>query len=52
MAHVGTALNFISACYARTWTHTPLNWINVKDPLYFLGYGIPRIYVKRILFSF
>ena len=29
---------------------TPYNWINVRDPLYFLGYGIPYIYVKRILF--
>ena len=28
-----------------------LSWINVRDPLYFLGYGIPYIYVKRILFS-
>ena len=27
-------------------------WINVRDPLtlYFLVYGIPYIYVKRILF--
>ena len=29
----------------------PKFWINVRDPLYFLGYGIPYIYVKRILFS-
>ena len=29
----------------------PVIWINVRDPLYFLGYGIPSIYVKRILFS-
>ena len=27
------------------------DWINVRDPLYFLGYGIPYIYEKRILFS-
>ena len=26
-------------------------WINVRDPVYFLGYGIPYIYEKRILFS-
>ena len=25
--------------------------INVRDPLYFLGYGIPYIHVKRILLS-
>ena len=25
--------------------------INVRDPLYLLGYGIPDIYVKRIPFS-
>ena len=25
--------------------------INVRDPLYFLAYGIPYIYVNRILFS-
>ena len=31
--------------------HKTLNWIHVRDPLYFLGYGIPYIYVKRILFS-
>ena len=23
-------------------------WINVRDPLYFLGYGIPYIYAKRM----
>ena len=35
----------------RIWVYgDPLNWINVRDPLYFLGYGIPYIYVKRILF--
>ena len=27
------------------------DWINVRDPLYFLGYGIPYMYVKSILFS-
>ena len=27
------------------------NWINVRDPLYFLGYGIPYIYENRIFFS-
>ena len=26
-------------------------WINVRVPLNFLGYGIPYIYEKRILFS-
>ena len=32
--------------------HTHINyWINVRDPLYFLVYGIPYIYEKRILFS-
>ena len=24
-----------------------LNWNNVRDPLYFLGRGIPYIYVKK-----
>ena len=27
------------------------NWINVRDPLYFLRYGILYVYVKRILSS-
>ena len=27
------------------------DWINVRDPLHFLGYGIPYIFEKRILFS-
>ena len=27
-------------------------WINVRDPLYFLGYGIPHIYVKKDPFFF
>ena len=26
--------------------------INVRDPVYFLGYGIPYIHVKRIPFSY
>ena len=26
-------------------------WINVRDPSYFLEYGILYIYVERILFS-
>ena len=25
--------------------------IGFSDPVYFLGYGVPYIYVKRILFS-
>ena len=39
------ALCYGKACFAN------LFWINVRDPLYFLGCGIPYIYVKRILFS-
>ena len=41
--------------YAHRWQGAALNpptlnWINVRDPFYFLGYGIPYIYVKRIFF--
>ena len=28
----------------RPWYY----WINVRDPLYLLGYGLPYMYVKRI----
>ena len=28
-----------------------LHWINVRVPLYILGYGIPYTYVKKIHFS-
>ena len=51
--HVGVVFFFIYDGYT---VHTlpwfdHQNWINVRDPLYFLRYGIPYSNVNRILFS-
>ena len=40
-----------SFLFLSHYPNITLIWINVRDPLYFLGYGTPHIYVKRILFS-
>ena len=55
MAQVSKVLLSIFDAYSENGTlpqsnKEPHNCINVRDPLYFLGYGIPYIYVKRILF--
>ena len=43
-------LNPWSAPWAEWWGGG-FNWISARDTLYFLGYGIPYIYMQEILFS-
>ena len=39
-----------SRAFTRRILGLNIYWINVRDPLYFWGYGIPNICVKRMFF--
>ena len=47
--HCFTILRGPSTVPSSLYHELPLFLINVRDPLYFLGYGIPCIYVKGLL---
>ena len=49
--YLGVSLLKLNSRKKGTLIINGLLWINVRDPLYFLGYGIPYTYLKRILFS-
>ena len=51
MANLWLTIVMVHSCRNLEESLYRVCWINVRDPLYFLGLGIPYIYVKRILFS-